>query len=89
MLDGLNDLLTDFINFLILGVGTTLDLILSLFPSTPFSRPVAPPSSVNLGWITWLVPFPTMMLHATLLGSTILIYYSIRVLARWVKMVRS
>lgn len=88
-MEWLSNFIVDIINYLILGIGTTLGWIVSFFPDSPFSEPSAPPDTVNLGWITWLIPFPTMILHAIGLASAILVYYSIRVLARWIKLIRS
>ena len=79
--------IVDIINYLIVGVGTVLGWIAYLFPKTPFTTS-SPPDSVNLGYITYFLPFPTMLLHATILCGAILAYYAIRVLARWIKMVR-
>lgn len=80
--------IVDIVNYLIVGVSTVLGWIAYLFPKTPFSAPDVP-DSVNLGYITYFLPFPTMLLHALVLCGAILTYYAIRVLARWIKMVRS
>lgn len=88
-LEGIGNFIITIINYLIAGVGIVLGWILSLFPKSPFSEPVAAPESVNLGWLSWLIPFPTMIKHTLLLCTAILAYYAIRVLARWIKVVKS
>lgn len=79
----------NLINYLIKGIGGILSWLLGLFPDSPFLNPNTPPDSVNLGYITWLIDFPTMLVHFIGVCSAILGYYLIRVLARWVKVVRS
>jgi hypothetical protein len=82
--------LVETANFLISGIGTVLGWILSIFPDSPFSGPEKAPdgSGVNLGWITWLLDFPTWIKHFAMMLGAIMAFYGIRVLARWVKMVR-
>lgn len=89
ILDGFANILVTLFNYLITGVGIVLGWIVQLFPDSPFSEPSAPPDLVNLGWITWLIPFPDMILDTFYLAGAILTYYSYRVLARWIKLVRS
>lgn len=88
-LETIGDFIITIVNYLIAGIGIVLGWIVSLFPSSPFQKPVEVPGVVNLSWITWLLPFPTMFVHATLLAGAILTYYGIRVLARWIKVVRN
>lgn len=78
---------TSAVNWLIEGVGAALLMIINLFPDSPFSAPLAPPSSLNLGYVTWLLDFPTWLSHLSVLLTAIITYYSIRVLARWLKVV--
>lgn len=88
-MEWLSDFFIDLINYLITGVGVVLGWIIGFFPNSPFAEPAAPPASINLGFITWLIDFPTMILHAIGLAGAILVFYSIRVLARWIKLIRS
>lgn len=78
----------DLINSIIAGIGNILTWLISLFPDSPFQDPSSPPTSVNLGWITWIFDFPTWIVHLAAITSAILIYYAIRVIARWVKVAR-
>ena len=89
ILEGLGDFLILIFNYLIAGVGVVLGWIVQLFPDSPFSEPAAPPDLVNLGWVTWLIPFPQMIVDTFYLAAAIGTYYAIRVLARWIKLVRS
>lgn len=89
MLDGLVCLLIKFVNLLIRGVAEVFGWLLLLFPDTPFPDPEKmPDGGVNLGWITWLLDFPTWILHFALLLTAIATYYGVRMVARWVKVVR-
>lgn len=75
-------------NSIIEGIGAAMLWVLSLLPDTPFGSPSAPPSSVNLGYVTWLIDYPTMLQHLTILLFAIGVYYVIRVAARWIKVAR-
>lgn len=75
-------------NWLIKQVGLVFAFVFGLFPDTPFEAPAAPPNGVNLGYVTWLLDFPTWLSHLTMLLGAISIYYAARVLARWVKIAR-
>lgn len=76
---------TSGVNWIIKNLGLLLELIFLLLPSSPFSSPAAAPDSVNLGWVTWLLDFPTWITHMALLLTAFYVYYGIRVLARWAK----
>ncbi|MFD3274584.1 hypothetical protein ACE3MS_31310 [Paenibacillus dendritiformis] len=76
-------------NAVIESVGAALVWVLSLLPDTPFGSPSIPPSSVNLGYVTWLIDFPTMLQHLVILLGAIGIYYAVRVAARWTKIARN
>ena len=82
------NILIKFANMAITGIGEFLLVVLVLFPNTPFSEPAFPPDSIDLGYITWLIPVPQMMQHFSMLLGCIAIYYAVRVAARWVKLVR-
>lgn len=76
------------INYCISGAGAAILWVIGLLPDSPFSAPAGPPRSVDLGYVTWLIPFPTMIAHMLVLLGAIAIYYIIRVAARWVKVAR-
>lgn len=76
------------INYLIAGIGAVLKWVIDLFPDSPFSSPSAAPGSINLGYVTWVLDFPTWILHLAAMLTAIGVYYLIRVLARWVKVAR-
>lgn len=89
MLDGLFSILVDFANFLIRSVASVFSFAFSLLPNSPFlSLRGAVPSNVNISWLTWFIPFPSMILHFSLFLSALAVYYVVRVLARWIKLVR-
>lgn len=82
------DFFVKLINYLIAGVGAALTWALALFPQTPFQEPVKPPDIIDLGYITWLLDFPTWLKHLSLLLIAIGGWYTIRVVARWIKLAR-
>lgn len=88
-MDFIGDFLIDFINLVILGLSEVINLLLFLFPDTPFGQPSTPPDAINLGWITWVFDFPTWIAHFALILMAIAFYYAIRIVARWLKVVRS
>lgn len=75
------------INYFISGVGAAFSWLISLLPDTPFKAETVP-GSVDLGYVTYVIPFPTMISHLALLLAAITIYYVIRVAARWLKVAR-
>lgn len=77
------------INYVISACGSALLWMLDILPDTPFQDPNNVPPTLDLGYITWIIPFPTMILHLTLLLSAIGSYYTLRVIMRWIKMSRS
>ncbi|MGE6579374.1 hypothetical protein ACQKFM_31260 [Paenibacillus xylanexedens] len=76
-------------NYLIANIGFALTWLLELLPDSPFATPSAPPDSIDLGWLTWVIPFPTMFTHLAVMVAAIGIYYTIRVAARWIKIARN
>lgn len=83
------DLFIDFLNWLLDGLAEGLTWIVKILPKSPFSDwGTAAPTEIELGYITWLIPFPTMILHFAGLVAVIGIYYLYRVAARWLKVVR-
>jgi hypothetical protein len=76
------------INYFIAGVGSALTWLLELLPESPFSSPATKPSSIDLGYVTWLIPFPTMIGHLAVLITAITVWYSVRVAARWLKVAK-
>lgn len=82
------DFFVKLINYIIAGVGSAFAWVIGLLPDSPFSSPAGPPGVVDLGYVTWLLPFPTMMAHMLVLLGAIAIYYVIRVAARWIKIAR-
>jgi hypothetical protein len=84
------DIFIDFVQWFIDGFAESIDWLLGYLPSSPTSSFVnATPSNVTLGYITWFLPFPTMLLHFAAILAAISIYYVYRVIGRWLKVVRS
>lgn len=78
--------LTKIANFIILIFGRTITFVIMAFPGSPFGYPSYPPNSINLGYITWLLDFPTWILHLQIILACVFFYYIIRIVARWLKL---
>lgn len=84
------EVLIDFVNWLIAAVGSVLGWLINLFPDSPFKNLGNEyPGVFDLGYVTWLIPFPTMIMHFSIFLGVLAIYYVIRVAARWLKVIRS
>lgn len=84
------DIFIDFVNWLLENIGDGLTWVIGILPKSPFSGwKTDAPEGINLGYITWFIPFPTMILHFAALVTVIGIYYLYRVVARWLKVVRA
>ncbi|MEK5217811.1 hypothetical protein [Psychrobacillus sp. FSL H8-0487] len=84
------DIFIDFTNGLILAIADALGWLIDLLPDSPTSTwSNVAPENIVLGHITWFIPFPTMLLHFGILLTCIALYYGYRVVARWLKLVRS
>lgn len=83
------DIFVDFFNWIIEGLAETIGWVIDLLPNSPISSfSNDKPENVTLGYITWIIPFPTMILHFAVILSCVAIYYFYRVIARWLKIVR-
>lgn len=71
------------------AIALAIIFLINLFPDSPFSSPSTPPDAINLGWITWVLDFPTWIAHFTIILSCFSVYYAVKVGARWLKVVRS
>jgi hypothetical protein len=84
------DVFIEFANWLLDGLSEGLTWVISLLPSSPFSNwDTAPPDEIELGYITWFIPFPTMLIHFAGFLVSLSVYYLYRVIARWLKVARS
>lgn len=84
------DLFADFFNYIIKAVAEAIGWVIDFLPDSPVQQWTNDkPANVVLGHITWFIPFPTMLLHFTVFLSALGIYYAYRIVARWLKVVRS
>lgn len=64
-----------------------LDVVISLFPLSPFTPVIQELSSLPyLGYINWFVPIVDFIKIGTLWITAIGVYYAWSVIARWVKL---
>ncbi|MCH5260350.1 MAG: hypothetical protein J1F18_11380 [Lachnospiraceae bacterium] len=64
-----------------------LDLVISLFPLSPFTPVIQELSSLPyLGYINWFLPIGDFIKIGTLWIGAIASYYAWSVIARWVKL---
>lgn len=83
------DVFYSFFNWLIEGIGVSLAWVLDFLPDSPIGQfNNDSPTNVILGHITYFIPFPTMILHFSVIITCIATYYMFRVVARWLKLVR-
>lgn len=84
------DVFADFFNYVIAAVAEAIGWVIDFLPDSPVQEWTNnKPENVVLGHITWFIPFPTMLLHFTVFLSALGIYYAYRIVARWLKVVRS
>lgn len=83
------DILIGFLNLVIEGLGVVLSWIFGLFPDSPTKSWTNEMPDIDLGTLTWVIPFPTMIVHAAALLTAISVYYIYRILGRWIKVIRS
>jgi hypothetical protein len=84
------DLYIDFLNWVLDGLSEGLTWVMNLLPLSPFSSwRTDPPSEINLGYITWFIPFPTMLVHFSGFLVVLGVYYLYRIIGRWLKLVRA
>lgn len=77
-------------NWIIDGIAESINWLVGILPVSPtssFANSV--PENLILGHITWFIPYPTMLLHFTAILTAIGAYYIYRIIARWLKVVRS
>lgn len=64
-----------------------LDVVVSLFPLSPFTPVIQELSSLPyLGYINWFIPIGDFIKIGTLWITAIGVYYAWSVIARWVKL---
>jgi len=84
------DVFIDVLNWFFEQLGDILEFIFGILPDSPFlEMETEKPEGVELGYITWFIPFPTMLIHTGLFLVAVGLYYGFRILARWLKLVRS
>jgi len=74
------------LNTIIEGAGAALTGLLSILPDSPFSFT----QNINSGWlkaICWIFPIQEAIVHITTFVTAAALYYGIRILMRWLKMV--
>lgn len=81
------DALVFCINSIILAIATVIDWILSLLPLTPFNDVmIGGIDGVELlGYLDWVIPIEYITNTVAIWTTSILLFYGIRILLRWVK----
>lgn len=82
------DMLIEVINRFIEGVGTGINLLLSLLPDSPFKSISYNIDNSFIQYLTWLVPISGMLEHLTLFISIMIVWYGYRVLGNWLKVLK-
>lgn len=83
------DVFVDFFNWILDGCAEGIIWLVEFLPKSPtqsFSN--EKPEMVTLSYISWFIPFPTLLLHFTAILTAIGVYYIYRIIGRWLKVVR-
>jgi len=75
-------------NAIISSLGTILQAMLLLLPTSPFNFVL----SIDNQWIKamcWIFPFAQVVAHLQIYCTAVITYYAIRVVLRWIKVVGS
>lgn len=81
------NVLIDFANYFIKGIGGLLSMLFSVLPSSPFSKVDMSPLKDYLGYLNYVVPVVEIVSILTLWCSAIGIYYIYQIALRWAKAV--
>lgn len=76
----------ELFNGLISGLGAVVGGILSILPSSPFTFVSNIDNSV-LTALNWIIPISSIVAHLELYLLAVIVYYGLRIVLRWVKVV--
>lgn len=79
----------DFVNLIISTISLIINTILSILPSSPFQFVINNIDSSWLSSINYIFPVATVVAHLQLYLSAVVVYYGIRIILRWTKVVSS
>ena len=81
-------MIAGLVNWFIRAIGGAITWILGLLPQSPFSS-LAPAFSgqekVWIGWVNYFIPISDMMASFALFLGIVVLYYGVRVVMSWVK----
>lgn len=78
----------DTINIIIKALAKVVEAVIDLLPDSPFIYFKNVDNEI-LHLINWLFPIPEAIAHITTLSAAIGVYYVIRIILRWAKVVGS
>lgn len=78
-------LLIGFINAIIKSLGYVLSLIVAILPSSPFQAIDNSSVTDYLGFLAWVIPFPTIISILQLWVTAIGVFYLQMIVLRWIK----
>ena len=76
-----------FLNKMIIGLGSTIDALVSILPSSPFQIQKAEQINDYIGYMNWVIPFQGAVTVLTLWCSCVLSWYIYQVAFRWGKVI--
>jgi hypothetical protein len=79
-------LIITIVNGMLNLVGTAIISTSSLLPDSPFQWNLSGASTL-LTWLFWLVPIPGILTLLSAYVAAVALYYAIRVVLRWLKVV--
>jgi hypothetical protein len=74
------------LNQVIFAVGSTIGIFVSIFPISPFVF-VVNLGAAWIGYLNFIFPIAAVISHLEMYVVVVAVYYSYRVLGRWMKLV--
>ncbi|MDR3289442.1 MAG: hypothetical protein LBT22_08450 [Peptococcaceae bacterium] len=76
-------------NAIIRSIGVSLSAILAVLPNSPFTWDLSAVDNSLLQIFVWIIPIQGMITTVSVWVGSVAIYYSIRTVLRWAKVVGS
>jgi len=83
----MGNFIIDILNFLIKILGTVLNGILSVLPTSPFVAINNSSVSEYLGGLAWIIPLPQIITMLETWLACIVVYYTYSIVMRWIKVI--
>lgn len=88
MLDGLMNILIEFLNSIITALSSLLTFIVELLPQSPFQSFDMTWLKPYIGYLNWIIPFGRIIDTLILWLGCIACYYIYSIALRWIKAIK-